>query len=167
MRTALKALTWKAFSHLLVESPPPPSPSVCWMTLLLDEDTITTNQQLEGHQTANQWLERIESYYRAQPITRLAQESRLYRWLVYFSVSCFLLASLLCQICFLAASFRHTFLAPFTFSWKREDVEQQWDTWKRTNKTDEQIWGRLAWAAASSVHTNHRLLEEARSGFFW
>lgn len=61
-----------------------------WMTLLLDCDTITTNQRLERDQTANQLLERIGPHYRAQPITYLAQVRRLYRCLVYFSLSHFL-----------------------------------------------------------------------------
>lgn len=60
------------------------------MTLLLDCDSIRTNQQLEWDQTANQLLERIGAHYWSQPITYLAQLCRLYHSLVQFSLSLFL-----------------------------------------------------------------------------
>lgn len=50
----------------------------CWMTLLLDCNTIITNQPLEQYQTANHLLERIGSHYQAQPITHLAQVCFVY-----------------------------------------------------------------------------------------
>ncbi len=139
--------------HLLVRSLLPAR----WMTLLLDCDTITTNQLLERDQTANQLLELIGSHYRAQPITYLAQLCRLYCCLVYFSH--FLSVCLADGLFLISYSHHCPLLILYIFiSLEKDKIPEKKE---RDRREDTRTSAPLAfgWPARIPAHTHNRSLK--------
>lgn len=167
-RTVLKVLTWKAFGHLLVESFPP---------CLLDDTAVGLghhhNQSATGRTSDSQSVTGTYRNLLSCPTNHLfgTRVSSLSLTCVLFRLVFPTRSSFMSDLLF--GCLLLSYFPPSVYLFL--ETGRYWAIMRYLKKNKQDRWADLrtsatlafGWAAAFSVHTNSRLLEELSSGFYW